>query len=696
MSNENQDQLNEKLFDAIRSEDIPNGANQALAEGADINALTDKNSNALIIALNKNKRKSFAWLIKNGINVDNQDNQGETVLMKLCKEDKKDYLDYLLNNSNPNLDLETKLGVTALQFASTNSNEDVVKKLVAKGADVNKKTLFKASPLLSAAQQHNAEIFKTILSANGNVHDVDSLTQNILMNLISKPSAGLKKKEVEDISTIYDLLIENGLDINYKSSSGNNALFAALLYGHKEICKKMIENDKIDLDFRHNRMLDLNLNPLHLVLERGDVELADLIITKLKDNDPTLLSKLLNEKNSKKNTPGAYGYILPDTRQLMLDNKVDVNSVFYENDQPIPVVCSVIQGNDENILDAMISQGVKLHFEEKEFEKTQPIKIALMMGLPNTVEKIIKNSSIDLNESLYINEKFKTTPLNCIINGFNSSDINAILVRKAQINRLLNQKLDDGTNAHHLSDETRASLEAELEKFKNLEKEIAEKKSMIVELLLDNGSKLNAYDEMGKTSIFYCKDVEMLKLLIEKGADIFMTDKKGNTPLAWAIKNNNKEVIQGLLEHIIENDLVDKVSNLLIEIAYTGDLGYVAEGLLLNGLNVAVKEGSGLLNNVDEDGNTALIVSAATEQLSLAQFLIEKGADVNIANNLGETALIHAIAHGNEKMVDLLIKKGADLNQVMTNGKTVFDCLTDLGNKDITELVEKKKVLKFK
>lgn len=687
-----QDEKNEKLFEAIIEENIPAGAQSAIEQGADINALTPKGASALMVALSRNRRKSFSWLIKNGVNVDIQDNLGENVLMRLVRDNRVDYLKHMLDFSKPNFDLANTFGVTALHYASMEGREECAKLLIENGANVNVKTVQSATPVLTAAQQHNAPIVNALIDAGADIHAKDYLGQDILINLLSSPEHTMSKKEKENVLVILDRLMSEGIDLDYKAPSGNTPIFAAFMYGQFDAVGKMIEKG-VDVNVSHNRMLIDNMTPLHMALEAGKGEVASLVIDSLKAKSPTLLKELLNTKNSEGNTPAAFGFFHATTRQLMLDNEADVNTVLHAPDGSMPVVLLVIQANDETSLDAMITKGVKLHFEEKEFQHLQPIRHAIAMGIPGMVSKIIKNSKIDLNKSIKINEKVAVTPLAFLVSNSKAQILETFLTRIKALEQILNQKMGDGSDAYALPEDTRNNLKAEIEKYKNIEKELGQNRALILDMLISSGADVNHKDENGRTAIFYCADIEGINVLLEKGADLFAKDNDLNTPLSWAIRNNRAEVIDHLLQYIIENDLAghESVQNVLIDIVYNLDDGYVAQGSALNGINHAIQEGSALLDNQDEDGNTALIITCATEQPAVAQLLIAKGADVDLANNAGETALMHAVAHGDEKTVQLLIAKGASIHAATNEGKTVLEFAQEVQNKDIIALLEKKK-----
>ena len=63
--------------------------------------------------------------------------------------------------------------------------------------------------------------------------------------------------------------------------------------------------------------------------------------------------------------------------------------------------------------------------------------------------------------------------------------------------------------------------------------------------------------------------------------------------------------------------------------------------------------------------------------VEVVRFLVERGADINKANNVGQTPLMIAVRHGHSEIVEILLKYGANLNARTDEGLTAFDLVSD-------------------
>jgi len=180
--------------------------------------------------------------------------------------------------------------------------------------------------------------------------------------------------------------------------------------------------------------------------------------------------------------------------------------------------------------------------------------------------------------------------------------------------------------------------------------------------------------------------LDILKLLLESGADCDARNGKNQTALDVAHVSGNRQVARYLANHMGVMDLSDGMDvtpldenphNLVPDAALTPvgstENPNIFGGLWKNWLHFASAEGnveavrSLLDKGVDVNGrnakyNATLHVASELGKLEVVKLLIEYGADVNIPNKFGGTPL-HVVSHcGYRDIAELLLDHGANIN----------------------------------
>ena len=263
----------------------------------------------------------------------------------------------------------------------------------------------------------------------------------------------------------------------------------------------------------------------------------------------------------------------------------------------------------------------------------------------------------------------------------------------------------------------------------------------IMEYLITKGAKLNIQDSHGTTPLFFAaasgqqntkvydvfiahgvslkkelnadganvlllaiagdKDFALTNYFVSKGLDINSTDAAGNNAFSYAAKSGNIELLKALLQKGVKPS-----ANAMLMAAQSGGgrRGGSAGATLatyqyLEGLNIKPtitgKNGENVLhaivrkqkqndiikyfldkgvdiNQADEDGNTAFMnAAAANRDTSVINMLIGRVKNINQANKKSVTALAMALKGNSPEVVRLLIAKGADVNVVDLSGNNM-------------------------
>ncbi|MCI4442973.1 MAG: ankyrin repeat domain-containing protein [Lentimicrobium sp.] len=103
-------------------------------------------------------------------------------------------------------------------------------------------------------------------------------------------------------------------------------------------------------------------------------------------------------------------------------------------------------------------------------------------------------------------------------------------------------------------------------------------------------------------------------------------------------------------------------------------------------VKIAMKQNSDVINSVNGEGYSPLILASYRGNIAVAQFLIKNVKDINGSSPMG-TPLMAAVVKGNKDIVIALLENNANPNLTDANGTTALIYAVQFNNKDIVKLL---------
>jgi predicted LPLAT superfamily acyltransferase len=159
-------------------------------------------------------------------------------------------------------------------------------------------------------------------------------------------------------------------------------------------------------------------------------------------------------------------------------------------------------------------------------------------------------------------------------------------------------------------------------------------------------------------------------------------DENGWTSLMGAASSGlaeTVEVVRVMLDHGADVNAKSKNDHTALMMAATGGKTNIVKVLLVAGADV---------NARDKRGSTALMAAASLGYASTVEALLTAGADVNAQDQVGETALMKAAGGVRVPIVQILLASGADVNAKSKNGSTALTLAKRKGSAEVVKILK--------
>ena len=201
----------------------------------------------------------------------------------------------------------------------------------------------------------------------------------------------------------------------------------------------------------------------------------------------------------------------------------------------------------------------------------------------------------------------------------------------------------------------------------------------VIKKLIEMGADPNYRNNSGKNSFLlavqYYKNNKIYHLLEQAGADIYAKDEHEKDAFRLAVNSNNIKLAEALLvTYKYDIYTKDKLGRNAIWDWYDNSSNFYYNLSILDFLlNIGYD-----INSTDDNFGDTLLLKAASDdrKFKLLEYLLKKGANLEVKNKYGETALIRtAKKDGLNCNFFALIKAGANINVSDNYGTSLLSSL---------------------
>ncbi|OQA80894.1 MAG: Ankyrin repeats (3 copies) [bacterium ADurb.Bin243] len=606
-----------------------------IKKGAAINNASDQFKTPIIF--NCLKAESFEILkvlIDNGANVNVL--HGEASLLYYAVENKSTQSVYLLLQSGADVNLSKSPAKKSLNAALKNGDLELVKVLIDKKADENifNKSYYKS--LINYLIDNFSDEIVLYCIESGYVKKIDDLKFNgrtpllsaLIKNKRKTADALAKRGSKLAVSASGDRYFDDFKRFVIITESGEVSLMHYLTRKENIALLEPIIKNGLDYEF----MKEYKNNFLFSAIDNRCSEAVELILKNYKDRDWRLYGQ----------TPVEYTFLkgefkMCDTvKSLLKDSPGNINDYNIKEKNgainPKLIINTVKNRNIEGVK-MLIKCGADFNAHDE--HESPALHWAVLWGMFDVVKLLVENGA-EINEVNYYDKS--------------SLLLTALNENKPEIARYLIEK---GADLNF----------ADSESYKILHTAVDKNYADIAGLILKRGYDVNKRDRYYETAIFDAIDknfTECFTALIENSAEINICNHDGETPLHLAAKKGNIGFAEKLIARgaVVDSCGVSQPQKPKVEKIHENS------NLVTVSMLIPKRDGPYMQDNMI----TPLTAAIIAKKPDMVNFLIKKGADVNMLSAKKLAPIHYAINTFQNDIFDSLISRGIDLKIKTSDG----------------------------
>jgi ankyrin repeat protein len=155
--------------------------------------------------------------------------------------------------------------------------------------------------------------------------------------------------------------------------------------------------------------------------------------------------------------------------------------------------------------------------------------------------------------------------------------------------------------------------------------------------------------------------LNVVSFLVEKGADVNVSDNDGQTPLIGAASSGNQKIMEFLVKN---NALIDAKDTSMKTALHHGICSNIEIVKFLVENNASIRER-------DSDGMTVLHIASKNDEVDIVEYLVGKGADLEEKDDKGFTPSEYS---SNDDILRFLINHGGKIESISATFHYAASC----------------------
>ena len=446
-----------------------------------------------------------------------------------------------------------------------------------------------------------------------------------------------------------EMLIDKCPDINEVDRYGQTALHYALSRGIEPFAEALLARGTADLNLADYE----NRPPLYYACKNASGEIVRSLLQAGADMD-VLCGKM----------------------------HVGMDTDYFFNADSTPLVLAACTNEDRDVLKVLLEFGADINAAND--KGVTPLHAACLSHNTELAAFLLENGA-----DVSARDAYGDTPLHILVRRRDKKPNNVESIpavdswrakRETECIKLVDMLIENGADIEALNINLRTPFFVSAYEVRTRKPESFN--IPILKHLLSLGAAVNPQDINGVTCLHNAvsdENSELVKFLLESGADSSIQDNKDESPYQMALRKNKRDIIS----RIEKNDVTIEMDGDDLDAAFMRACSNGSRGVA----EMLVKKGNVDLTYVDNYGRTPLHHIAGKGMTALAKFVIDSGVDINYTDNFGQTALHFATGKLHKEVFKLLVNSGADINIADNKGVLPIHLIANRGQHDMLELL---------